>query len=175
VNLYGFVSNDGVGKWDLLGLSVAVPVYIREMGSLFTSEGSTFHAFLEYYGESAGFNPVDSWFGHGRIDVPDMFGDNQAIGWDVDSKRTHQLYIQNCCIDIDKFKQNLINSLRIMKNSVDLIYAVGLFDCRDFPKLAVSSAIEKSRREDASWWCNFTKEEYYWALISERGYINIRN
>jgi hypothetical protein len=62
-----------------------------------------------------------------------------------------------------------------MKNSVDLIYAVGLFDCRDFPKLAVSSAIEKSRREDASWWCNFTKEEYYWALISERGYINIRN
>ena len=162
INLYVFVNNTPTQYIDEFGLAVAVPVFKRIMGSLnpFTDD-SPFHAYLEFYGNSAGFSPNGSLVGYGIINVPDLWGGNKTEGWHAESRRTHYLMIENCCIDLDKFETNLKEHLAELNGSTALIYCIGIYDCRNFVETAVSAAVDASLLEDRPWWCRI-KPHYYW-------------
>jgi hypothetical protein len=167
INLYGFVGNDGVNKWDLLGLLIKkVPVYKRDMG-WFIGNTDVPHQLLEFYGESAGFSPAESWTENmaGIISIPDLWGRNEARGWHSRAKRTEQLYIDDCCIDEKKLKKNLMD-LKLMDGYTGLTYIPFAYDCYSFVDTAVDNAVDKSRKDDAPWWCKLFYYDYGWHIYT---------
>jgi hypothetical protein len=169
-NLYAFVKNGPTSKTDWLGLAIALPVYKRVMGAgLF--DGVPYHAYLEFYGNSAGFAANGSIFGgDGIVSVPDSWGGNEEDGWAEGSYRIAQLYVQNCCIDVAEFEKNLKDALAALNGSTAMNYCVGLYDCRHLATTAVEDSMKRSVRDDASWWCAI-RAHWWWGAV--KGDINL--
>ena len=166
---YLFARNEPVAHFDLHGLEwIKVPVYKRQMG-LLVGNPSMPHQFLEYYGESAGFAPSmeeeDRLF-TGIIAVPDYWGGNAKDGWSPGAKRVRVLWIDDCCIDPEKLKKNLQEDLRIMNGSKALTYIPYVYDCMSFTDTAVSTAITKSKKDNAPWICVLFSN-YAWYTVLE--------
>jgi hypothetical protein len=160
-NLYAFVGNAPNHNFDFLGLAQREQVYKRMMGSFFSGD---LHYFLEFYGESVGYSPGDNPFGGGGVvSVPDLWGHNKEKGWNKGSKRIAQLWIEGCCVDVEKFRKAIKKVASAAKNT-DLTYCYGLYDCRHFIDTVVAQAAKESVKEDRPWWCR-VKGHYGWGKV----------
>ena len=118
---YGFLENSPTNKIDENGLAMKLSVYLRQMGAILgpVVGGNQYHVFLEYWGQSAGFSPGDGniFGGKGIVNSPDRWGqpDGPEGEWHKDSSRFAQLWVENCCIDIKKFEENLNDHIKIVK------------------------------------------------------------
>ncbi len=159
-NLYSFVRNSGINSFDLKGLKmVEVPVYLRQMGAPLTFWGIQYHRYLEAYGRSTGFAPAGNpfWFNKGLISVPDQWGGDEATRWHKESFRVAQVMINDCCIDIDKFKKEINSILDVFSPGGGgdpniLTYMTGIYDCQNYPATVIDAAVEKAKKDDAPWY-----------------------
>ncbi len=175
MNLYGFVGNDGVGQIDFLGNKmIGVDVFQRDMGAWLGHVGEGFgdpkHAYLEFYGNSAGFSATGrkyrSGWSDGVVNSPDSWGSKDG-NWVAGSSRTHRFYIDDCCIDEDKLRKNIQNQIGIWQSNNDLKYHYWLYNCFDFVEDVVLDAAEDSYRDDATWLCHIPlMTNYAWYLYS---------
>ena len=158
INLYGFVNNGGVNFIDKLGQArIKTEVYVRSMGSLspFKNEGP-YHQLLEFWGESADANPTGSVFGSPfTISSPALYGGNSTQQWT--STRIQRLTVETCCIDVDKFKEELKSIVEASKGKNKTVqgsnYYLGWCDCRSYPTEMVSKALRASLKENRPWGC----------------------
>ena len=161
---YAFVGNNPINRTDMAGLwMVGVDVFKREIGMRINHIipfGPPFHSFLEFYGKSAGFSPNGGTgiVGDGIINSPDIWGGDATSGWNPDSHRVRRLWIDDCCIDLEKFKKNLTKQIETMNGSTALTYVLILYDCSAFADTAIDVAVESSHRSDRPWLCNISKE-----------------
>ena len=142
---------------------VGVDVFKREIGMRINHIipfGPPFHSFLEFYGKSAGFSPNGGAgiVGDGIINSPDIWGGDATSGWNSDSHRVRRLWIDDCCIDLEKFQKNLTKQIEAMNGSTALTYVLILYDCSAFADTAINVAIDNSHKSDRPWLCNISKE-----------------
>ena len=115
--VHNFVCNNPVNQTDMAGpRMVGVDVFKSEIGmriNYIIPFGPPFHSFLEFYGKSAGFSPNGGAgiVGHGIINSPDIWGGDATSGWNSDSHRVRRLWIDDCCIDLEKFQKNLTKQI----------------------------------------------------------------
>ena len=173
VNLYGFVENRPTDRIDLLGHKmVKVPVYKRSSGNIFghLSDffGNPWHVVLEFYGYSVGFSSTDGG-SEGRVASPDMWAGDQFVDWDSNFKRSVQLWIDDCCIDEEKLRKNLMLVQGMNVEGKGFTYHPMLFNCNAFIEMVVDQAVEDSYKDDAPWSCYIPfSSNHAWYLYSSR-------
>ena len=163
VNLYGFIGNNAMTNWDILGqMFKGIEIYKRKMGwwlghiGLF---GTAKHSAIEFYGESAGFSMHGDESGDpGRtgnawVKSPDDWIGGGHNPWDPRSKRTERFMIDDCCIDENKLKKNLKNKVNAYVARKDLNYDAVWYNCFDWAHDVVIDAAKESYKDGATWIC----------------------
>jgi hypothetical protein len=156
------VGNNGTNLVDFLGNKmIGVDVFQRDMGAWFGHLDEYFgdpkHAYLEFYGNSAGFSATGSKYrsgwSDGVVNSHDLWGFKNG-NWTAGSSRTLRFYIDDCCIDENKLRENIQKQIKVWQSNSDLKYHYWLHNCYDFVEDVVVEAAKDSYRDDAPWLCN---------------------